>query len=230
MDYSRPELADRLAAEYVLGTLRGPARRRFEALLPAHPALNRAMLDWQRRVDALSVSVPAVPPSPRVWQGVQQRLFQHTVQPVVRWWQKLVLWQAAAGMAAVAAISLGVVLSQPPVTQPPIVVVMAAQSAAVEAGVQPVAFVAGVSPDGAHLVLKPLDDTQQRYLNRALELWAVPPSGAPRSLGLLAADGTAKIQREHLLDNTAAFAVSVEPPGGSPTGAPTGPIISVGAL
>ena len=49
MDYSRPELADRLAAEYVLGTLRGPARRRFEALLPAHPALNRAMLDWQRR-------------------------------------------------------------------------------------------------------------------------------------------------------------------------------------
>ena len=50
------------------------------------------------------------------------------------------------------------------------------------------------------------------------------------ALGLLAADGTAKIQRAHLLDNTAAFAVSVEPPGGSPTGAPTGPIISVGAL
>ena len=230
MDYSRPELADRLAAEYVLGTLRGPARRRFEALVPAHPALSRAMLDWQRRVDALSVSVPEVTPSPRVWQGVQQRLFQHTVQPMVRWWQKLVLWQAAAGMAAVAAISLGVVLSQPPVTQPPIVVVMAAQPDAAKAGVQPVAFVAGVSPDGAYLVLKPLDDTQQRYLNRALELWAVPPSGAPRSLGLLAADGTTKIKRAHLLDDTAAFAVSVEPPGGSPTGAPTGPIISVGAL
>ena len=65
MDYSRPELADRLAAEYVLGTLRGPARRRFEALVPAHPALSRAMLDWQRRVDALSVSVPCSDPTRR---------------------------------------------------------------------------------------------------------------------------------------------------------------------
>ena len=42
MDYSRPELADKLAAEYALGTLRGPARRRFENLLPAHPSLRRA--------------------------------------------------------------------------------------------------------------------------------------------------------------------------------------------
>ena len=36
MDYSRPDLADRLAAEYALGTLRGGARRRFESLLAAH--------------------------------------------------------------------------------------------------------------------------------------------------------------------------------------------------
>ena len=43
MDYGRRERADRLAAAYVLGTLRGPARRRFEALLPAHPALREAV-------------------------------------------------------------------------------------------------------------------------------------------------------------------------------------------
>ena len=42
MDYGRRELADRLAAEYVLGTLRGPARRRFDSLLAAHPALRIA--------------------------------------------------------------------------------------------------------------------------------------------------------------------------------------------
>jgi len=36
--------------------------------------------------------------------------------------------------------------------------------------------------------------------------------------------------RTQLLRDTAAFAVSMEPPGGSPTGVPTGPILSVGKL
>ena len=43
MDYSRPQLADRLAAEYASGVMRGAARRRFEALLPAHPSLRSAV-------------------------------------------------------------------------------------------------------------------------------------------------------------------------------------------
>ena len=54
MDYSRPDLADRLAAGYVAGTLRGPARRRFEALLPAHPSLRGAVPDWQDRLIPLT--------------------------------------------------------------------------------------------------------------------------------------------------------------------------------
>jgi anti-sigma-K factor RskA len=36
--------------------------------------------------------------------------------------------------------------------------------------------------------------------------------------------------RTQLLRDTAAFAVSLEPAGGSPTGAPTGPIVSLGKL
>jgi anti-sigma-K factor RskA len=38
------------------------------------------------------------------------------------------------------------------------------------------------------------------------------------------------VLRTELLRDTAAFAVSVEPAGGSPTGAPTGPIVSLGRL
>jgi len=66
-----------------------------------------------------------------------------------------------------------------------------------------------------------------RYLNARstlrtlLELRAVPPSGAPRSLGLVDPRRPTTLLRTQLLRDTAAFAVSVEPAGGSPTGAPT---------
>uniref|UniRef100_UPI0025BF359F anti-sigma factor n=1 Tax=Aquabacterium sp. TaxID=1872578 RepID=UPI0025BF359F len=181
-----------------------------------------------------------VAPSPAVWDGIERRLFpdaasargamDQATQGLVRWWQKLVLWQGATAMATVAAVSLGLLLSQPGPVQPPIVVVMAAQPDAAKPGVQPVGFVASVGGDGRSLVLKPLNEGQQVALNKALELWAVPAQGAPRSLGLVSAQGATTVMRAQLLKETAAFAVSVEPPGGSPTGAPTGPIISVGKL
>jgi anti-sigma-K factor RskA len=242
MDYSRPSLADRLAAEYVLGTLQGPARRRFEALLPAHPALRQAKQAWERRLVQLSEATPPVTPSPQVWAGIQKRLFDtaeaqparnpvaQAAQGMVRWWQRLALWQGAAGVATVAALAFGILLGQPRPVQPPIVIVMAAQPAAGGSGIQPASFVASVSGDGRSLVLKPLHGDQQVALGKALELWAVPAHGAPRSLGLVSQQGATTVLRTSLLVDTAAFAVSVEPPGGSPSGAPTGPIISVGKL
>lgn len=236
MDYSREQRAERLAAEYVLGTLQGGARRRFEALLPAHPRLRQARLDWERRLIQLDEAIPPVTPSPRVWAGIEQRLFGDEARvgtparALVRWWQRLVLWQGAAGVATAAALTLAVLLSLPQPAQPPIVVVMAAQPAAATPGVQPASFVASVSGDGRSLVLKPLSEGQQVALNKALELWAVPAQGAPRSLGLVSSRQATTVLRAHLLKDTAAFAVSVEPPGGSPTGAPTGPIVSVGHL
>ena len=57
MDYSRPDLADRLAADYVAGTLRGRARRRFEALLPAHANLRAATRAWQERLMPLTATI-----------------------------------------------------------------------------------------------------------------------------------------------------------------------------
>ena len=66
--------------------------------------------------------------------------------------------------------------------------------------------------------------------DRSLELWAVPATGAPRSLGVISAAGATVVQRGKLLDNTTALAVSLEPPGGSPTGRATGPVLYVGKL
>lgn len=226
MDYSRPSLVDRLAAEHVLGTLRGPARRRFESLLPAHPAMRAAVAAWQTRLLPLCAIVRPVQPSPRVWAGVEQRLFADAA-PVPRWWQRLALWQGASAFATVAALSLGLVLSRPQPEQPPIVVVIAPTPEA--AGVLQAGFAAGLTRDGRVLVLQPIHEVAPGE-GRAFELWAVPPQGAPRSLGLVSGRQPTTVQRAQLLKDTAAFAVSLEPSGGSPTGAPTGPIVSVGKL
>jgi anti-sigma-K factor RskA len=234
MDYGRPALAERLAAEYVLGTLRGRARRRFETLMGAHPALRLAVLAWYERLMPLTALVKPVQPRPATWQRVQQRLFNHRTPvpaaPPARpmpWWRRLALWQGAAAFATVAAVSLAVLLAQPGASPPPIVIVLSANPEA--AGLAQASFVASVSGDGRSLVLKPLQ-MGPLGAGRALELWAVPGRGAPRSLGLVSASGTTRVLRAQLLADTAAFAVSLEPAGGSPTGAPTGPIVSVGKL
>ncbi len=234
MDYSRPELADRLAADYVLGTLRGPARRRFEALLPAHAALRAAVNAWQDRLLPLSTSLPPVTPSPLVWQRIEARIGGSTKTratastPAVRWWAQLAFWRSFAALASVAALSLAVLLANPSAGPAPVLVVLS-PAAPGEGGVVVPSFVASISGDGRAMVTKPLVNVSLQA-DRALELWAVPAAGAPRSLGLISASGATVLKRDQVLKNAAALAVSLEPPGGSPTGAPTGPILYVGKL
>ena len=231
MDYGRRPLADTLAAQYVAGLLRGGARRRFEALLPGHPALRAAVAAWEQRLMPLTGVLPPVAVPAVVWRRIEQRLWP---QPVSEsWWRRLGVWRAATGVTAMACLSLALLWQLQPLAPvaPPVVVVLQAT----EAGVPSTLLVASVSGDGQAMVMRPLQPVALPA-NRALELWAVPPQGAPRSLGLISAQGITVLQRErlppHLLDagRTAALAVSVEPPGGSPTGAPTGPVLYAGKL
>ena len=76
--------------------------------------------------------------------------------------------------------------------------------------------------------------TVETLQNQAYELWAVPASGAPVSLGIVNASGETERDvaedKRALLETGVTLAVSLEPEGGSPTGAPTGPVLFVGAL
>ncbi len=230
MDYSRTDLANRLAADYALGTMRGGARRRMEALLPAHPQLRRAVIEWEEQLVKLRSPQDQLTPSPHVWQAIEKRLFNApaATAPRAAWWRSLPLWQTWSALSTVGALALLLTVGRPNPSGAPIVVVLKSQgqgASAINAS-----FVASVSSDGGSIVLKPINPLTALAPGRALELWAVPAQGAPRSLGLLRADGQTTIMRAHLLKNTDAFAVSVEPEGGSATGAPSGPIISVGPL
>lgn len=238
MDYGHPERAERLAAEYAVGTLRGGARRRFERLMPAHPALARAAARWHARLRVLAGQVEPVTPSERVWRGIQAKLFGSSndaavpagttsVRDQVRRGQ-LRFWRGLSAGALAASLVLAALMVRPVPEAPPVVVVLRSTPE----GVQLVStgFVASVSADGRALVLKPLAPVSIDAAH-ALELWAVPKSGAPRSLGLLqAGEAATTVNRANLLLDTSAFAVSLEPAGGSPTGKPSGPIVSAGGV
>ncbi len=227
MDYGRTDLADRLAAEYVAGTLRGGARRRFESLLPAHALLREATRAWQDRLMPLTAAIAPVQPSGNVWRRVSERIGdgRNDANAGSGAWHRLSFWRGLTAVASVAAIGLAVLLANPRAVPPPVVVVLAATNAA--GSVQPASIVASISGDGASLVARPIVPVSVQA-DRSLELWAVPTQGAPRSLGLLPGGSGTVVLHSRVLAGADTLAVTLEPAGGSPTGKPTGPIVYAG--
>jgi len=119
MNYADPELQDRLAAEYALGTLRGAARRRFERLLSGNSRLRALAQDWELRLNLLAESAPAVAPPARVWDEIDRRIGPASAPMRERLrdrlWDSVGFWRAAGlvASAAVAALAVYVAL-QPP--------------------------------------------------------------------------------------------------------------------
>ena len=241
MNYHHPELMDRLAAEYVLGTLRGRARRRFENLLQGSIPLRRAVQAWEQRLYWMSAGLQPVMPPERVWQQIANRIgiaktsSQSTSLPPV---QTSHLWQAIAATVAGIALTLGVLLMNrtPDVqvqvqTRVEVQPVQAAHTAIVADATAPIWVLnayPGAGNAAAELRVQAVREVPLAA-DRAFELWMLPDSGSPPvSLGLLPRNGNATLpltaEQLRTLTATSKVAVSIEPSGGSPTGAPTGPI------
>src|SRR5262245_29410391 len=114
MNYSDPELRDRLAAEYALGALSGLGRRRFERLLSSDRDLRNLVAAWELRLNLLAESVPAVEPPKHVWDEIARRIAPARApvrEPVReggldRLWDSLGFWRAAAALATATAAAL----------------------------------------------------------------------------------------------------------------------------
>jgi anti-sigma-K factor RskA len=73
MKYTHPELLEHLASSYVLGTLTGGARRRFERLQRDRADVRVLVAQWEARLGQLAVSVPVQQPSPQLWKAIATR-------------------------------------------------------------------------------------------------------------------------------------------------------------
>ena len=117
-----PDLLDRLAASYALGTLRGGARRRFEALAREHATVRAAALVWQTRWSGLTELQPQVSPSPAVWTRIDNLVRAGQLEQAMRaarqaapaqapggWWRNLLVWRGAAAAGAIATLAAVVV-------------------------------------------------------------------------------------------------------------------------
>lgn len=233
MNYRDPQLRDMLAGEYVLGTLAGPARRRFERLLRDDFALRDVVDAWERRLGPLVDAVPAVEPPAYVWREIEQR-----VAPRARTglWQRVGFWRPLALAASTAFVVLvGYLLTLSTHETPtPVAKAPAAEYVAVlhDQKAQPVWIVSAA--DFTTITVKVVAPPP-REAGKDYELWLLPGNNqAPRSLGLLPTDGSKTVAVPAQLRTAMAagkvLAVSVEPTGGSPTGLPTGPVLYQGLL
>jgi anti-sigma-K factor RskA len=222
----KERLRDRLAAEYVLGTLRGQARRRFEGYLHDDAALRRTVAEWRDRIGAMAEFVPAATPRMQVWHAIETRLGLRPRAPAWQFWRhgSLGYWRTLGVTSSMVAALL-------------LVAVMHERSAPV------VSDIATLTDEQARTALLVLADRERKLLTvrlvatrplspeQALQLWAVPQQGKPRSLGVLGAgrELSLPLTRAALGADVALLAVSLEPKGGSPDpNGPSGPILYKG--
>ena len=248
-----PELLDKLASAYALGTLRGGARRRFETLAREQAPVRAAALIWQSRVAGMNeLQTPAQAPD-AVWTRIENLVRADREQLALAakrqagaqpsrggWLRSLALWRgtaAAGALATVFAVITAVNLRDE----------LGARIGELQARLENaprVEYVAVLNDDQASAaMLVTFDPGRQRLTlqrvggyqeaaDRSLQLWALPPGGAPRSLGVLGHERLLQLAAgEADVREVPALAISLEPLGGVPgERGPTGPVLFKGAL
>ena len=222
-----------LAAEYALGLIDEADRVIVERRMRRDRAFSSLVELWDLRFAAFYGAAIEIPPPADLKARIDRALFGASTpstptRPRNSIVETLAFWRwASIGLALLSALFLAFALRPTP---SPLAT--------------PQRLIAALAPaDAAMLAMVSVDVTAQRLDISGLkvdpgagdaELWVIPPGGVPRSLGLLdRGPGMTKSvgpDLMKLLAEGAALAISLEPKGGSPTGAPTGPVVALGAL
>lgn len=222
-DHSQDDIA--LAGEYALHLLDAQSRATFETRLADAPALQALVREWDESFVSWSDEISDVTPRPQVKSAIDARLFGAETSKF-SWRAVFGTRVAYLGFAAVAALAIFV---GPMVFNP-------------ASGPQYVAEIAG--EDRALVVVAAFDPTLAELSitrtsgaaasGRSLELWLIAEGAdAPVSLGVMPSTEIATLSVPEELRALMAggtLAISDEPLGGSPTGAPTGAVLAAGQI
>lgn len=249
-----PQLLEHLASAYALGTLRGGARRRFEALAREQAPVRAAALVWQTRLASMNELQTQSAPSPVVWARIDNLLQGEKEAAMLRaqrqssggdsrlseWLRSLLVWRGAAAagaFATVLAVVTGLNLraelgGELQALQAQLLATPHIEYVAVLAdGQSAVSILVTFDANSKKLTLQRVGSYQEAG-DKSLQLWALPPEGGPRSLGVLGQDKLLRLTAgESDIREVPTLAISLEPKGGVPSaGGPTGPVLFRGAL
>lgn len=219
MNYEQPDLLEQLAGAYVLGSLRGSPRARFDQLCLQSDVARVAVRRWEDWLMPLLPALSPVAPREQVWARILQRIRGQATSAKLAAapWR----WVLAGAAALSLLVGISILLLNPPMQ------VMAVIGQDV---VHPLWRVSRTS-DSRALTIQAVQQVRTNP-QLAYELWALPGGGKPPvSLGLMPRTGRLErslnaVQRAGLAGSSR-IAVSLEPVGGSPTGQPTGPVLFV---
>jgi anti-sigma-K factor RskA len=242
MNYDNPQLISALAAEYVLGTLRGKARERFEALKFENENVVKEIKYWESHLNGMALHLQPIKPREYVLQNIRYRLgfvgaessgsdVSVNTGNVVQFKQdkttqkdKNIVWKWWSGVATAAALVLAVLVS----TNIEVDTTQQVQSLAVISN-EDAKTMWSIDVLANDIRVK-VTSFVPKLPNNDYQLWIVPASGAaPISIGVMQQSGEFYLSKPIEFDNIdiAALAVSKEPKGGSPNGAPTDVLYAV---
>ncbi|HHJ20102.1 MAG TPA: hypothetical protein ENJ84_09845 [Gammaproteobacteria bacterium] len=233
--YQDPEVYERLAAEYVLGTLKGKALARFERLVRERPYIRYAVEVWEGRLNPLAELADEVRPSPAVWKAIQSQISATSGNMAVEsppskidsFWQRLGFWQAATAMLSVL---IAVLVLVPKMNQH---MPMPSYVAVLESEANTPMMVT-LGDERKRMVAVRLMQKPERLPGHDLQLWAMQNKDAdPVPVGVINTNGmetqmSLSRAQWQKIRGAKIFAISVEPEGGSPTGLPSSPIMYKG--
>lgn len=226
---------EQLASEYALGILTNAEKSKADALFVNDPSFRLMVEEWRGRIAPMLDEVGEVPAPETVWREVESQLFGEEDEEASQntgFWSNIVFWRRLSfACLAALAILFSIVALRVGEQQPG----SAASSgfvAALNLAVDKPNFLIQIDINSGILNIRAAN--LRNLEGRVPELWLMSDGEAPRSLGVIFADGNtalniaAPMLQEFKSGTT--LAVSLEPAGGAPEGKPTGLTIATGPL